>query len=321
MDTAGNTDTITEAAEVIAAPSLDVVCVGAALIDIIARTSHHPANEQETFVDTFTQASGGSAANTAVACAILELRAGFIGRLGIDSFGDELLADFRSNGVNTWGVVRDPDRQSGLCFIAIDEDGRRRMYAHSGAAGALLPSDLDADYLRSASVVHLADLYDVEPLTAAAEIAHDHATVCLNPGGLIASQGMDVVRRLLQSTDVFISSLNEASTLTGVMEPDDVINAVQSEGPRTIVLTLGAEGCIATGGGVTVEIPAFPVDVIDTTGAGDAFSAGFIYGLLHDMELPECCRWGAATAARCVETAGARLTMRLDDVAELARDA
>jgi sugar/nucleoside kinase (ribokinase family) len=94
---------------------LDVVCVGAALTDIIANTSRHPEDEQESFVDELTYASGGSAANTAAACAMLELRSGFVGRVGIDSFGDELLSNFQAIGVDVWGVVRDPDRPSGLC--------------------------------------------------------------------------------------------------------------------------------------------------------------------------------------------------------------
>jgi len=317
MDMIENAGTRTVSVEVEAASLLDVICVGAALTDIIARTSRHPEDEQETFVDALTQARGGSAANTAAACAMLEMRTGFVGRLGIDSFGDDLLSDFRAIGVDVWSVVRDPDRPSGLCYIAVDDEGRRRMYAHSGAAGALLASDLDADYLRSARVVHLADLYNIEPLAAAAEIAHGHATVCLNPGGLIVSQGMDAVRPLLESVDVYISPLEEARTLFGEMKPQELLSATQSVGPNTVVLTCGDRGCVAARGDERVEVPAFSVDAVDSTGAGDAFSAGFIYGLVHGLELLECCRWGAAAAARCVETAGARLAAGLEDVEEL----
>jgi sugar/nucleoside kinase (ribokinase family) len=319
MELAERTQEIAISVEDAPSKVLDVVCVGAALTDIIASTSIHPEDEQETFVDAMAFASGGSAANTAAACAMLELRAGFVGRLGIDTFGDELLSGFRAIGVDVWGVVRDPDRPSGLCYIAIDKDGRRRMYAHSGAAGALLPSDLDVDYLRSASVVHLADLYDIEPLISASEIARGHATVSLNPGGLIVSRGMEVVLPLLESVDLYISSVGEAASLTGEVENDNIISSMLSIGPQTVVLTDGEDGCIAARGEERAEVPSFPVDLVDTTGAGDAFSAGFILGVVRELGLMDCCLLGNAAAALCVQTTGARLQASLDDIKELAR--
>jgi len=288
----------------------DVLAIGAALIDMVALIDKFPGIDQEVFVPKLELMGGGSAANFAIACARLGLKTGFIGKLGKDAFGERLMQDFKEENVETEGVVFSAEIPTGICYAAVDKRGNRILYAFSGAANDLQPGDLDEEYLRSFQVIHLASLKNLDPLLKAAEVVQNTNTrICLNPGSLIVDQGLKVCQKLLKLTNIFIGSQGEVKQL---FQTDNLLKAVEKllEYVEIVVVTQGEKGSLIATTESQINIPAEKVKVVDTTGAGDAFSAGFIYGLVqYDFDhskLDLCGKIGNKAAASKIQEVGAR---------------
>ncbi|MFX0096857.1 MAG: carbohydrate kinase family protein [Candidatus Hodarchaeota archaeon] len=287
--------------------TLDVISVGAALVDMIAMVERFPQADDEVYVPDLRIGSGGSAANFAVACSRLGLRTGFIGKIGEDFLGDQLIQDFKKEGVDIQGIIRTDEIHTGLCYIPVDPDGNRRMFAFSGAANILAPNDIKSSYIDSTRLLYVASLKNIPVLESAAEHAKGkNILVSLNPGALIAEQGFEKTKKLLSTTDIYISSMNEVERLLDITEPKEAIEKLLQLGITKVAITLGSEGCIVANNKEQHSVPNFKVDVVDTTGAGDAFTAGFISGLLRNLSLEECGRIGNASAALCITKVGAR---------------
>lgn len=287
--------------------TLDVISVGAALIDMVAMVERFPQTDDEVYVPELTIGSGGSAANFAVACSRLGLKTGFIGKIGDDFLGDQLIRDFEREGVDIQGVVRTSKIHTGMVYIPVDPDGNRRMFAFSGAANILTPEDLEDSYINSTRLLYVASLKNIPVLESAAELAKRKGIlVSLNPGALIAEQGFENTRKLLSTTDIYISSMNEVDRLLDVREPKEAIEKLLQSGITKVAITLGSEGCIVGDNQEVHSVPNFKVEAVDTTGAGDAFTAGFISGLLRNHNLEQCGKMGNASAALCITKVGAR---------------
>jgi ribokinase len=288
--------------------SYDVIGMGALLVDRIASLDYFPKVDGETFVGSLEVRPGGSAANFAVACSRLGLKSGFIGMIGDDSEGNYLREDLRKEGVDTSGVASTNVYPTGQVYIALDREGKRMMFAFSGAANALDEKDINVKYIASSKFLHIADLKNVKPLIAAAKKAQDAETkVSLNPGELIAVQGYDEIKDLLSNVDVFISSRNEVNQIFRTENLEYAIKKVFKSGPEIAVITLGSEGCIAADSWEALHrVPAFKTEVVDTTGAGDAFCAGLLTKLVEGKGLIEAARFASAVAALKITRLGAR---------------
>ncbi len=301
------------------AKRLDVISIGAILIDVIGIGKRLPEREEEVFLDELITMPGGSAANTAAACARLGLKTGFIGKIGEDDFGEFLKNDLKSEGVDTGELKKTEQKKTGTCLIVMDPKKERHMYAFSGAANLLTPEDINPWYVNSAKIVHLADLKNIVPLIEAAKQAEGKTKVSLNPGGLIIGLGYRKIRPLLMQVDVYISSKDEAAKLYKTDDPEKLAAKLMSEGIETVALTMGRRGCYVADEKQSKQIPGFKVKAVDTTGAGDAFSAGFLYGQSRGLSLEESARYANATAALKVSIAGARFKHRIEDVSMLLR--
>jgi ribokinase len=288
----------------------DILAIGAALVDMVALIEKFPGVDEEVFVPNLELMGGGSAANFAIACARLGLKTGFVGKLGKDAFGNKLIKDFEDEKVDTQAIAFSSEISTGVCYAAVDKQGNRILYAFSGAANLLEPADLKDDYLRGFKIIHLASLKNMRPLIKAAEAVEDHEPrVCLNPGALIVDQGFAKVEPLLKLIDIFIGSQGEVKRL---FETEDLSKGVKKllKYVEIAAITQGGEGSLIATEDSRIKIPAEKVKVIDTTGAGDAFSAGFLYGLLHynfdEMKLELCGKMGNLAAASCIQKVGAR---------------
>ncbi|MEM2990966.1 MAG: carbohydrate kinase family protein [Halobacteria archaeon] len=298
---------------------LDIIAIGAILIDLIGKAERLPKREEEVFLNELIALPGGSAANTAAACARLGLKTGFIGKIGEDDFGEFLKQDLAREGVDITELKKTQEKQTGTCFIVMDRKKERHMYAYSGAANLLLPSDINPEYVNSAGIVHLADLKNIAPLIQAAKQARGETKVSLNPGGLIINLGYRKIKPLLKLMDIYISSKDEAAKLYKTEDVEKLAAKLLKEGIAIVALTLGKRGCYIANANKSLRIPGFKVKAVDTTGAGDAFSAGFLYGLAKELSLEECGRYANATAALCVSTPGARFKHGIEEVRELLR--
>jgi ribokinase len=300
---------------------MDVIGVGALLIDRIASVEYFPSVDGETFVDRLEARPGGSAANFAVACSRLGLEAGFIGVVGDDLEGNFLLEDLKREGVDTGGVIRSKEFSTGQVYVALDKEGKRMMFAFSGAANTLGENDIDSDYIASAKFIHIADLKNISPLEVAAKTAQDAETkVSLNPGALIAVQGYEEIKTLLSNTNVFISSRGELNQIFGTENVEFALKKLLRSGPEIAAITLGNEGCIvADSKGSSHRVSAFNTRAVDTTGAGDAFCAGLLTALVEGEGLIKAARFANAVGALKVEKLGARALPTREEVDDFLR--
>ncbi len=299
----------------------DVICIGAALVDIIAQVVRHPFDDDEVFVSDLTILSGGAAANTAYACAKIGLSTAFIGKLGEnDTFSEKIINDFKEVSVDTSLIKYSKDYKTGSAYVALNQKGERRIYAYSGAANYLSKKDISKRELKNTKLIFLSSLRNLEPLQIAAEIGKNfNIPVILNPGMLIVDQGFTKIRELLEKIDVLMLSQREYRTLLNIKENElneELIIKYSRKlfllGIKVIVVTLGEKGSFfmtKKGNGMISSLKLN--NVIDTTGAGDAFSAGFMYGLVQSMildvdHLRTYLKIGNYLAGGCIQKIGAR---------------
>lgn len=286
----------------------DIVAVGASLIDLVALVEAFPSSDDEVYVPKLRIEFGGSAANTAVALARLGLKTAFLGKVGADFFGESIINKFREEKVDTTLITRSKTIPTGICFIVVDPRGDRRMFAFSGAANDLSLEEFPVDKIMGkCKILYLASLENIAFLSRLSEAARkSRLKVALNPGALIANQGLDKAYPVIMNTDIYISSMNEAHRLFGTENLEELRNKILSIGPSTIAITLGSKGCFVADKSSSYNIPPIKVKVKDTTGAGDAFTAGFLAATISGKPLAEAGYTGSAAAAFKIREIGAR---------------
>ncbi len=299
----------------------DVICIGAALVDMIAQVARHPLDDDEVFVSDLTILSGGAAANTSYACAKIGLSTAFIGKLGEkDPFSDKIINDFKEVSVDTRLIKYSRDYTTGSAYVALNQKGDRRIYANSGAANYLSKKDISTKELKNTKIIFLSSLQNIVPLLHAAKIGRNlNIPVILNPGMLIIDQGFDYIKNLLEKIDILILSQKEFKTLFNFKENDLSEDSIRERsgpiftlGVKVIVITLGEKGAFLLTTTYDELIQPLKLEkVIDTTGAGDAFSAGFIYGLVKNLNLKfehlrNNVKIGNFVAGNCIQKLGAR---------------
>ncbi|MBD3197039.1 MAG: hypothetical protein GF317_18440 [Candidatus Lokiarchaeota archaeon] len=268
----------------------DVICVGAALIDMIAEVKRHPSEDDEVFVSNLTMRSGGAAANTAATCGRLGLKTAFLGKLGLeDEFGNKIKKDFIEMYVSTELIKYSEKFSTGSAYVALNNEGDRRIYAHSGAANYLSDTDIRESEISISKLIFLSSLKNIKPFIKAATIANRLGIpVILNPGMLIIEQGINKITSLLKTIDLLILSEREYKLLVEISNDAGIYEIFKSSkeifdlGIKYLIITMGSEGAMVLDVSNYEKIdPERVKNVVDTTGAGDAFSAGFIYAYMH----------------------------------------
>lgn len=323
--------------------TVEIVTVGHAIVDVLA-----PSDEElvsgfgltkgtMTLVDderaeqiyaalgAGTTASGGSAANTAVGLASLGTATAFVGKVRDDHLGQVFTDDIRAAGVNYDVAPGNEGPGTGRCMIMVTPDAEKTMCTSLGIGGLLGPDDIDTALVAAAKVVYFEgylcglDSTDdtVERVISTAESANTLVALSLSDPFWVQFKG-DALRALLPRIDIVFANEDEAKGLTGV---DDVDAAVKTLSQRcaTAVVTLGSKGSMVATSAGTVVVPAEGVSrVIDTTGAGDSFAAGFLHGMVRGADPEACARLGSVVAAEVVSHLGARPLVSLAILAEAA---
>jgi ribokinase len=285
---------------------IDVIGFGALNMDKIYRVSKIANKGEETFVLDFQETPGGSSANTIVGLARLGLKTGFIGKVADDNEGRFLLNDFRREGVNTDGIIVAKEGRSGVVSAYVDKKGERALYVHPSVNDSLIFEEIKLEYAMRARFLHLTSV-DEKPFEAQKKLVDElsDVKVSLDPGEIYARKGLTKLKPLLKRSFLVLPSEGELKILTkkGLKEGAKMLI---KEGVGIVAVKLGERGCYVTEGRETYLIETFKVNVVDTLGAGDAFSAGFLYGLAKGKDLYECGRLGNFVASRCVTKVGAR---------------
>ena len=320
----------------------DVLGIGNAIVDVIARTDEDFLLKQgmrkggmalidepraEAIYDAMGPAlemSGGSAANTIVGAASLGARAAFIGKVKDDLLGRAFAHDIRAAGVAFVTPPADAGASTARCYVLVTPDGERTMNTYLGAAQDLHPADIDADLVASSAITYL-EGYLWDPKNAkgaflkAAKIAHEaerKVALTLSDAFCVDRWRAEFLQ-LMRSHTVDLIFANEAE-LHSLYETADFETAVKAlrADIEVAVVTRSEKGCLVVGPDGTEAVPAFPVErIVDTTGAGDLFAAGFLAGLARGADDRDCARLGALAAAEVIQHLGARPEASLKDLA------
>jgi sugar/nucleoside kinase (ribokinase family) len=320
----------------------DVLGIGNAIVDVIARTEEDFLLKQGMHKGTMAlidepraaaiydamgpaiEASGGSAANTIVGLANLGARAAFIGKVKDDTLGRAFTHDIRAAGVAFTTPPASEGASTARCYVLVTPDGERTMNTYLGAAQDLHPNDIDADMIAASSIIYL-EGYLWDPKNAkdafvkAAKIAHEaerKVALSLSDAFCVDRWRAEFLHLMRSRTvDLIFANEGELHSLYQTSDFDTAVAAVRAD-VGTAVVTRSEKGCLVIGPAGTEAVTAFPVErVVDTTGAGDLFAAGFLAGLARGADDRTCGRLGALAAAEVIQHLGARPEASLKDLA------
>jgi len=291
---------------------IEVVCLGQYTADVVVDpVTSLPDKGKAVFVESISLHNGGSACNAAVALGKLGIKTAVIGKVGCDTFGDFLIDVMKQAGLNTSAMIRDTDVRTSSTTVLVSPDGERSFLHYFGGNARIRMEEIDFEMIARAQILHVAAAFlipglDGRPLAEVLARAQAMGvTTCLDTAWDAQGNWMKVLQPSLPHLDFFVPSLEEAQMLTGKDTPIEMAQALRKHGSKTVVIKLGADGCLLHTPDVATTIPGFSVDrVIDTLGAGDCFVAGFLAGLVHNWDLTKACTLGNAVGAACVSSRG-----------------
>jgi ribokinase len=299
----------------------DVIGFGALNVDTLLKVDKIAGAEEESFIHDYTEACGGSAANTMVGLARLGCKVGFIGKVVDDHEGKLQIDCFKTEGVDTEGIIHAPKGKSGVCLGFVDKKGARALYINPGVNDQIEFRELQAAYVTQTQFLHLSSFVGEKSFRAQKKLMSllpDSVKISFDPGSLYAQKGFSAIEPIIQNSFVMMPNAVELALLTGESDIPKGAALLLDAGVKIVAVKLGAKGCYVTNGEEKGIIQPFKVAVVDTTGAGDAFNAGFLYGLIHDKSLFQCGRLGNFVASRSVMKMGARDGLpQADDLALL----
>ena len=311
------------------ADPIDIFGIGNAIVDVIGRTDHaflthwgmQPGSMSlidESRAHALTQSmsahlpvqrSGGSVANSCVVAAQLGTRVAFVGKIADDEFGRVFAADIEAAGVRFIAGPHVPDAFTARCLIAVTPDGQRTMNTHLGAANRLTPDDIDDATIAAAGILYLEGyLFD----TPSAQAAFHRAASAGRRVAMSLSDSFCVERHrdalnafVRDRADIVFANRDEIRSL---YRTDDLAVAADRLATDTDlgVITLAEEGSLIVRGSSRIAVAAEPTQVVDTTGAGDAYAAAFLAGLVRGEALEVCGRMGSIAASEVISHLGAR---------------
>jgi sugar/nucleoside kinase (ribokinase family) len=318
-------------ARVTSAPRFDVVAIGNALVDVIAHADdsfireHALVKGSMTLIDSAqaeafyalmppaVESSGGSAGNTIAGIASLGGSAAYIGKVADDQLGRVFRHDIAAAGVHFDVAPAANGAGTGRCLIIVTPDAQRTMQTFLGAGSSLGPTDVSAELIADAQVTYLEGyLWDPpgakEAFLKAAAVAHEagrKVSLTLSDQFCVDRYRREFRDLVEHHVDILFANEAEILSLYEVETFDEALQHVRGH-CEVAALTRSEKGAVILGNGDVHVIDAEPADVIDTTGAGDLYAAGFLYGLTHGHDLRTCGRMGAICAAEVISHYGAR---------------
>jgi sugar/nucleoside kinase (ribokinase family) len=324
------------------APRYDVLGIGNAIVDVIARTEEDFLLKQGmnkggmALIDEpraaaiyqamgpAVESSGGSGANTIVGLASLGARAAFIGKVKDDPLGRAFAHDIRAAGVTFTTPPASSGPSTARCYVLVTPDGERTMNTYLGAAQNLSPADIDADTVAASAILYLEGyLWDPkdakDAFVKAAKIAHEaerKVALSLSDAFCVDRWRPEFLHLMRSHTvDLIFANETEVRSLYETADFDTAVKALRADVSAAVV-TRSEKGCVVISPEGTEAVPAFPVErIVDTTGAGDLFAAGFLSGLARGADDRTCSRLGAMAAAEVIQHLGARPQTSLKDLA------
>ena len=281
---------------------IDVVGLGQCSLDILGQLDNYPELDQKAELSALLLQGGGPVATALVTLARLGVSVAMVGAVGDDNFGQQIQDGLIAEGVDCTFLTKDPGCRSQAAFIAVDGQGRRNIFWHRGNAVPDV-TDLNETLLSSAvKVLHLDGLH-LMPAITAAKIARSLKVVTVLDAGTMRP-GLE---RLLPLIDHLVVSENFARQIFGRHDPEASLRFLAGYGAAGVTITCGESGSVSIDNtGSVFDQQAFEMDVVDTTGCGDVFHGGYIYGLLQGWEIRQTIRFATACAALKTRALGGR---------------
>jgi sugar/nucleoside kinase (ribokinase family) len=312
--------------------TLDAVTIGNAMVDVIAAVperflvEHNLTKASMMLVDDVRSqyllsrlgesfmASGGSVANTSHGLASLGGRAGFIGKIADDDLGKVFTRDLTEAGVSFFPATKDHGLPTGRCVIVVTPDGQRTMNTYLGAGAVLHPDDISREAVQSAEWVFLEGyLFDKDDAKEAFRVAAQYAhaagrkvALTLSDSFCVQRHHADFVALVNDEVDLLFANEHELATLYGTDDFSAAVGKLRECCPLAVV-TRSKRGSAVVTADEFIEVPALPVDpIVDATGAGDMFAAGFLYGVTHGKSFEQSAEIGTICAAEVIMHMGPR---------------
>ncbi len=300
----------------------DILNVGIIVADLMLRLPCKTLDFQTDMIrlPEIPLLPGGDAANSAITAARLGMKVALCCKTGGDAVGKLVLDMVSGSGVDTSFATRDPSLHTNVSTVMVNNEGDRTLVCCSGNNRELSIEDIPTEAIEQAKHINISSIFAHPKLdrggaaelfrrakecgaTTSADVTHD-----------AYGTGFDGIKAILPYTDYIMPSYKEGRYLTGETEPEKMAEFLIRHGAGTAVIKMGGDGCFIQTATQCIRCPAYAVTPIDTTGAGDNFMAGFMTGLLNQLELEECGRLANAAAAMCTLTLGATGPITMDEV-------
>ena len=291
---------------------MDVLSLGIHVVDVLGRPiDQFPEKGKLALFDELEIHTGGCANNTALVLARLGISAGAMGKIGTDAFGDLILQTLTDSGVNVTGMQQDADVSTSFTFVAIASDGERTFYHYMGANGELCEVDINWELIKTTKILHIAGAlvmprFDGAPMANVLQQAKSLDIITsLDTAYDATGKWMETLAPCLHHVDIFMPSIVEAQHLTGLSECREIAQFLQDTyNIQTIAIKMGENGSYVSTPEAELLVPAYPVNVVDATGAGDAYVAGFLAGTIMGWDLQATAELASAAGAACVTAIG-----------------
>jgi len=290
----------------------DVICLGIMVADVLARpVKRLPARGTLDVVERMELHTGGCAVNTGIALAKLGVRTAVMGKVGEDGFGDYIINTLHRYHIDTAGVLRDRVANTSATMVMIGPDGERSFIHYLGANAELRAVDIDLALAARGRILHIAghnlmSKFDGADAATILQAARQRGVATsLDTAWDSTGRWFSLIEPCLPHIDYFVPSFEEASRIAGRSDPAEVARFFLDYGMKLVALKMGDQGCYVTDGHEAVRLLAYSVTPVDTTGAGDAFAAGFLAGIIQGWDLERTARFANAVGAMCVTAIGA----------------
>ena len=291
--------------------NVDVIGFGALNLDKLHSVESIAGKDEESFINSEKDTPGGSAANTIIGLSKLNKKTSFIGKIAEDESGEIIELNLSFNEVYTNNLIYSEDGKTGEVLGFVDKNGDRALYVDPGVNDEITIGEINPLNVNSCKIIHYTSFVGDQSLKAQIQLLDkldDEVILSFDPGMLYVKRDFDEISPILERTNILFLNEHEFKILDGESSTnsieESVSNFFKNHDIDTVVVKRGSKGVFAIDENESCHAEVFSCEVVDTTGAGDSFNSGFLYGILNDHDLKTCCKIGNFVASKAIEGYG-----------------
>lgn len=301
---------------------VDVIGFGALNLDKLYKVENIACNDQESFIKSQEEIPGGSAANTIVGLSKLNKKTSFIGKIAEDDDGEVIELNLAMNGVYTNNLIYSSTGVTGKVLGFVDKDGNRALYVDAGVNDEIKIAEINPRNVNVSKIIHYTSFVgdSFKTQIELLDDLDDNIILSFDPGMIYVKKGLEELKPILTRTNILLINEAELKMLYKDLEDlsvKDIAKHIHESGIETVVVKKGSNGVFAINSTEECDVAAFKSNVVDTTGAGDCFNSGFLYGQLNGFDLEKSCILGNFTASKAIEAIGMENFPTEDELKEL----